>query len=133
VQAQEDEGPLLTVLIMQIKTGRVPEFLALQKEHAAARKAEGRTGRGVYQVVRGAVGTFQVINFAENFAEFDADPNPPMDAGAWATWVARVTDVIQTSQLVTLRMHPDLAISASGRRPAENVDVALPYGRPGPE
>jgi hypothetical protein len=104
VQAQEDEGPLLTVRIMQIKTGRVPEFLALQKEHAAARKAEGRTG-----------------------------PNPPMDAGAWATWVARVTDVIQTSQLVTLRMHPDLAISASGRRPAENVDVALPYGRPGPE
>jgi hypothetical protein len=111
--AQEDPGGLISVRIIQVKAGRTREFIELQRQHVAARIVAGMEGRGVWRVAHGNINTFQVVTFADNFAHLDEQNEPPMNAGDWARWVNRVTDVIQSTEFVTLRMHPDLAIPAA--------------------
>jgi hypothetical protein len=108
--AQEDPGSLINVRIIQVKAGKVPEFVDLQRKHIAARKEAGLSGRSVWQVVRGAVSTFQIVTPVENFADFDQPNKLPMSEVEWANWVSSLTDLIQSAQLVTLRTHPDLSI-----------------------
>ena len=108
--AQEESSSLLTVRVVKILPGKSGEFESLQKELSQATKEAGGSPRYVWQEARGETSTYHVVSMEANFAEFDEGAEPPMSEAAWARWVSRITDTIDTRNVVTYRMHPELEI-----------------------
>lgn len=106
----QDGGGLLHVAEVKVKTGRIAEFVELQRQYAEAGRAAGMTGRSIWQVQAGRTGTFHVVQPRDNFAYFDDPPDGPVTGSAWGSWVARITDTIEHRTVWILRVHDDLVI-----------------------
>lgn len=115
----QDQPGLLQVAEVKVKNGDVGEFVSLQRQYAEAARADGRTGRNVWQVVRGRTNTFHIVEGAGNYASYDEDLDPPLEGQAWGFWVSQIVDTIESRTVVNLRPYPDLAIAApEGEAPA---------------
>ncbi len=109
----QDDGPgVISVRIAHVKSGRVAEWVELQKQLSDARKAAGAPSRTIWQVVRGPTNTFQTVSFYDNFAALDQPFNSGMEPADWARWLGRIGEVTDHSQLVLLRFYPGLGIPA---------------------
>lgn len=107
--AQNNPPPLLSVRIVQVKPDKVAEWEGLQKELSAAMKKAGAT-RTVWQVVRGDLNTYHIVEGLAKYADLDEPASPPMEAAAWASWQARVLQCVGNRQLLIARTNPDLSI-----------------------
>jgi len=106
----QDDGGLIQVAEVKVKTDQLQTFMALQRELAEAGKKAGRTGRNVWQVMHGATNTFHIVEPRANFAAFDDGPNMPMSDDEWSNWVSRIVPTIDTRTVWTLRGYADLEI-----------------------
>ena len=115
----QDDGPgVISVRITQVKSGKVSEWVELQKTLMESRRAAGAPSRDIWQVVRGPTNTFQTVSFYDNFAALDQPFNSGMEPADWARWLGRIGEVTDTSRLIMLRFHPDLGIpSGEGFEP----------------
>ena len=130
VIAQDDGPTFIQLRTVHVKSGMVSKFVDLQKQLTEAMKADGRDGRGVWQEIRGDLGTFHIVTPLENFADNDDPFEPPMDDGAWAEWVKDVTDATASSTRMILRTHPEW--STNPDREAEGNLLYLRYRTVGP-
>lgn len=106
----QDGGGLLHVAEVKVKTGRIAEFVELQRQYAEAGREAGMTGRSIWQVQNGRTGTFHVVQPRDNYAYFDDPPDGPVTGAAWGSWVTRITDTIEHRTVWILRVHDDLVI-----------------------
>lgn len=118
--ASAQDGGLIQVAEVKVKTDRLQEFIALQHELAEAGREAGRTGRNVWQVMHGATNTFHIVEPRANFAEFDGGADFALSGDAFTDWVSRIVPTIDMRTVWTLREYPDLAIA-----PAEDYEESL--------
>lgn len=111
--AQDDGHGLMTVRTTTVKAGKGPEYQELMGKLAAARKAAGYSGVTSWQVVRGPASTFYTVTAAQKYADLGGPFDSGMSDGDWQRWVARITELVASSNLTTLRTHRDLAIAAT--------------------
>ena len=57
--------------------------------------------------------TFYSVGYVDNYAYFSDSFDSGMEAGDWARWIGRITDVIDHATLSILRTHGDLSIPAA--------------------
>ena len=112
VSAQEDERTYVGVRTVQVKASKARDFVELQKQLNEAGKAAGLPGRGVWQEIRGDLGTFHIVSPIEDFAHYDEDFDPPMEEEAWTAWVDAIGATVASSTRVVLRTHPEFSIPA---------------------
>jgi len=89
--SQDEDRTWLQVRTVHVKSDRFDDFVELQIKLSEANKAAGRTGRDVWQEIRGDLATFHVVNSIDNLAELDEPLEPPMGEEEWAAlmWQAR--------------------------------------------
>lgn len=110
--AQEDERSWTSVRTVHVKASKTSEFVELQKQLNAASEAAGLPGRGVWQEIRGDLGTFYIVGRPDNFAQYDEDFDPPMEEEAWAAWVEAISATTASSTRMILRRHSEYSIPA---------------------
>lgn len=108
----EDSDTLLTVRIITVEGGKTNEFVDLQRQLMEARKEAGSPGRWVWQEVRGNSSTYHIVTASSDFATLDETNEPVMGETAWATWINRVGQTIQSREVVNVRLYPELEIEA---------------------
>ena len=108
--AQDDDHGVISVRITKVKSGKGAEWVELQKQLVASRKAAGAPSRQVWQVVRGPTNTYQSVAFHDNFASLDQAFDSGMDDADWARWLNRIGEVTESTQVIMLRQHTDLSI-----------------------
>ena len=108
----QDDRDWLQVRSTQVKPGNTDEYMALQRTLTAALREAGRPGRTVWREIRGDLGTFHAVTFADDMSLFDTPFDPPMDDDDWEEWVDELTSIISGSTLQILRTHSDWNIPA---------------------
>ena len=106
----QDGGGLLQVTEVKVKTGRIAEFVELQRQMAEAGREAGMTGRSVWEVQAGRTGTFHIVEPRPNYAYYDDPADAPVTGPAWGAWVARITDTVEDRTVWNLRVYDDLVI-----------------------
>ena len=110
--SQDEDRTWLQVRTVHVKPGRVSDFVDLQIKLSEASTAAGRTGRDVWQEIRGDLATFHIVNSIDNLAELDEAFEPAMGEEEWAAWLSAVWDVTDSSTLSILRSHLEWSIPA---------------------
>jgi hypothetical protein len=128
--AQENERTYIQVRSSTVKGGMLDEYVALQKQLTEAMKADGQSGRTIWQEIRGDLRTFHSVSSLDNFAANDEPFDPPMDEDAWEEWVDRITSTTHSNTRMVLRTHPEYA-TASGDGRERNL-LYLRYRTVGP-
>jgi hypothetical protein len=107
----QDAGPSYSqVRSVTIKADKVGEFVELQQQFKAALETAGRSGRGVWQEVRGDQNVFHMVVGVDKLAEYDEPFGRVMDEEAWSTWTGALAGTIDSSQRAILLRYPDDAI-----------------------
>ena len=110
--SQDEDRTWLQVRTVHVKPDRVSDYVDLQIRFSAALKEAGRTGRSVWQEIRGDLATFHSVNSIGNLAELDEPFEPPMAEEEWAAWVTAILDVTDSSTRTILRSHLEWSIPA---------------------
>lgn len=110
--SQDEDRTWLQVRTVHVKPDRYDDFVELQIELAEAHKAAGRTGRDVWQEIRGDLATFHIVNSIDNLAELDEPLEPPMGEEEWAAWLKAIYEVTDSSTRTILRSHLEWSIPA---------------------
>ena len=131
VASAQDSPGLLQVAQVQVKMGRTQEFEDLQRQAAEAGRAAGRTGRGLWQEVRGGTGMYHIVETHDSFSAIANDEGPPMSPEDWARWVSRITQTISSRKLLNLRTYPDLSIPDNEDEENDMVVLRIRTVRPG--
>lgn len=129
--ASAQDGGLIQVAEVKVKTGHIQEFMALQRELAEAGREAGRTGRSVWQVQHGPTNTFHIVEPRANFAAFDAGPDMPMSDEEWTDWVSRIVPTIDTRTVWTLREYPALMIPSADDYEENLIRLRIRTVKPG--
>ncbi len=111
--SQDEDRTWLQVRIVHVKPDRVGDFVDLQIKLSEAQKASGRTGRSVWQEIRGDLATFHVVYSVDNLAELDEAIEPPMGEEEWAAWLSAIREVTDSSTRTILRSHLEWSIPAN--------------------
>ena len=127
--SQDEDRTWLQVRNVHVKPNRVGDFVELQLKLSEAQKAAGRTGRDVWQEIRGDLSTFHVVNSVDNLAELDEAIEPPMGEEEWAAWLSAIREVTDSSTRTILRSHLEWSIPAD--EDSEPGLLVLPEGLPG--
>lgn len=110
--AQDEDRTWLQVRTTHVKIDRVQEFVALQEKFAKALAADDRSGRDVWEEIRGDNATFHAVSAIDNLAELDEPFVPPMAEEEWDEWVAALRQTIDSSTRTILRSHREWTIPA---------------------
>ena len=110
--SQDDDRTWLQVRTVHVKPDRFDDFVALQIKLSEAQKEAGRTGRRVWQEIRGDLATFHIVNSVDNLAELDEPNEPPMAEEEWTAWLTAIYDVTDSSSRTILRSHLEWSIPA---------------------
>jgi hypothetical protein len=121
IAQDDDDHGLINVRMTTVKPGKAPEFQELLGQLAESRKAAGYSGMDVWQVIRGPVGAFYSVSYADDYADFGNAFDSGMSDGDWQRWIGRITDVIDHSRVTILRTHGELAIAP----PEESAPVMV--------
>jgi hypothetical protein len=114
----QDSAQLRTVRIIEVMPGKNAEFVELQQTLMEAQKKAGGSGRSVWQEARGNTSVFHIVGDSDNFAELDSPAESVMSDAEWANWLNRISQVIKSRQVLTLRTVPDAYInSKDGEEP----------------
>ena len=143
--AQDDEPGWLNVRVIEVKPDKAAEWEQLQEQRSEAIKKAGLPGRDIWEVVRGDIDVYHIVNRVQNLGGND-EPQPDLlgEAG-FQQWISRVNQCVGDRQVLTLRRMPELSIPAKeGRKPnlamlrlrttgpAQGQAYRLPQGRPYP-
>ena len=112
VTGQESENGYITVRTAVVKTGHAPEFAEMLEKLAATRSAAGHNGVNVWQMVRGPMSTFYIVEPHGTMSEAGVPFESGMSDADWQQWLGRTGSLIDHSTLTTLRTHPALSIPA---------------------
>lgn len=110
--SQDDDRTWLQVRTVHVKPDRFDDFVALQIKLSEAQKEAGRTGRSVWQEIRGDLATFHIVNSVDNLAELDEPNEPPMAEEEWTAWLKAIYEVTDSSSRTILRSHLEWSIPA---------------------
>lgn len=111
--AQDQERRYLLVAEVKVKGSHIAEFIDLQRQYAAARKAAGLPSMSAWQVIRGRTNTFHFVSSTNSYAVYDEPFQSGMDDQDWGRWVTRIQRTIESRTLFNLHAHDQLTISAA--------------------
>ena len=120
--AAQDPPPFLRTVIVDVKSDKVADFVAVQKQFNAAAQKAGLKQRTTWQVAMGPTSQFRITTPLSSLAELDEGTwlqRAIPDAGQRANWVARVTACTDRRQVVVSRTRPEASIPPKdGKQPA---------------
>ncbi|MEM9335707.1 MAG: hypothetical protein AAGA33_12735 [Pseudomonadota bacterium] len=128
---QEQENGYLTVRTVVVKTGHGPEFTELLGKLGEKRSAAGHNGVNVWEMVRGPMATYYIVENHDTMADAGQPFESGMSEADWQQWVGRITSVVDHSTLTTLRTHPALAIPAEEDSPPNMMVLRYRTLKPG--
>ena len=110
--SQDEDRTWLQVRTVHVKPDRFDEFVDLHIQLTAALTAAGKTGRSVWQEIRGDLSTFHIVDSIDNLSELDEPFEPVMEDEEWAAWVSAIWDLTDSSTRTILRSHREWSIPA---------------------